>query len=35
LGIAFSYSGISQSDIGSEIKFPLGQAMLASLKEIK
>ncbi len=35
LGIAFSYSGISQSDIGSEIKFPFGKAMLASLKEIK
>lgn len=33
--ISFSYSWISQQDIASEIKFPLGTAMIASLKEIK
>lgn len=33
--ISFSYSWVSQQDIASEIKFPLGKAMIASLKEIK
>jgi len=35
IGIAFSYSGISQENIWSEIKFPFGQAMIAALQEIK
>ncbi|MEI6425930.1 MAG: site-2 protease family protein [Candidatus Absconditabacteria bacterium] len=35
LGIAFSYSGVSQENIGSEIKFPFGKAVLAGLQEIK
>ena len=35
LNIGLSYSGIELNNIGSEIKFSLGKAMLISLKEIK
>ena len=35
LWIAFSYSGVSQESIWSEIKFPFPQAVMASFQEIK
>jgi len=35
IGIAFSYSWVSQDNIWSEIKFPFGKAAIAGLQEIK